>query len=553
MRFGNYFVKKHIDASGDGGIDYYFEKNGRYYIVQSKFKHDSSRQLNFREIHPDVSEFTKTLSDLTNFKLDDPNARNFIHKLTENLKNPSARLEYYFLTNAGVKVAELEKIREYVQKYFYNQGWTISKNIYEFDSIQIQRLILNYNYGFTPYTGDRKINFVSVNKPSEQGKAYMEYDVSGFRSILGTVRINEVLDWLEDQEDRDLFIQKNVRGYQGEGNEVNKKIIKSYETEPDYFWLKHNGIIIFADSYTVDEEKRNRIILENPQIVNGAQTLMSLFHAKKRGVKRENANVVIRVIELPFENKSAYQKGINIIEGLNSQTEINPWDLRSNDERQVRIQKIMAENFPDYKYIRKTSKQEKKSKYAIAMKELANLIYCCSKGKVYDSIRADYADLFKNKYDDLFKENILLGSRNSAKKEIAQFILMWKISEEIKTIGWELEDYRQYNLIMEYWSGIQYHTIYSVYVMCNKFLSEGQLSELEYEDKLLFLIGNVDTDPVLIKRLIKKIYQCIPKSEEKKDRYLKTLPAFERIVKGTKKLINKGTIELRRQYRQSRN
>jgi bifunctional DNA-binding transcriptional regulator/antitoxin component of YhaV-PrlF toxin-antitoxin module len=203
-------------------------------------------------------------------------------------------------------------------------------------------MIINKKYGFTPYTGRKELKI--------KNKKFIEYTSENLDSIVFSTELENIISWFDSRSEIKKYIQKNVRGYLGEKNKsVNKKIQESYKYDPTYFWFKHNGIIFFVDHYTLSDNEE-KIILNNPQIVNGAQTINAIF-----GVfdERKNAEVLIRVVKLPYDRKKSYETGLKIIEALNSQTEVKPSDLRSNDEQQVKLENLVSNMNNNYRYFRK--------------------------------------------------------------------------------------------------------------------------------------------------------------------------------------------------------
>ena len=118
--------------------------------------------------------------------------------------------------------------------------------------------------------------------------------------------------------------------------------MKSYLEAPEYFWFKHNGIVLFVDHYDFDPQNENKFYLSNPQIVNGGQTINSVYSAFLENGTKNDARVLLRIIKLPYDRVDSYQRGLEFIEALNTQVRISPADLHSNDERQVQIERIIG-------------------------------------------------------------------------------------------------------------------------------------------------------------------------------------------------------------------
>ena len=198
-------------------------------------------------------------------------------------------------------------------------------------------------HGAVPYTGKQTLKLEAGQWMESSG------DNGGVYAVVTSVNVNQILKWFEDSDDIDRFLQKNVREFLGE-SKINKAIRKSYRNDPPSFWYKHNGIIIFADNLHIHKAKK-QLVMRNPQIVNGGQTLKALFDEYDRKERKDNeAKVMLRVYRLPYEQTETYKRSIDIISALNSQNKINASDLRSTDPRQVRLERLFRDVGPGYRY-----------------------------------------------------------------------------------------------------------------------------------------------------------------------------------------------------------
>ncbi len=217
---------------------------------------------------------------------------------------------------------------------------------------------------------------------------------------------------------------------------------------PEWFWYKHNGIIIFADSISVTPDDRH-LVMRNPQIVNGGQTLRTLFKAyDEKGRKDSDAQVLLRAYRLLYESSGTDKKSIDIISALNTQNAIKPSDLHSTDPRQVRIQKLLESM--DFKYHRKSGKESKASKYAITMRNLALYYHVCKNKAPHDGVRGQVEEMFKetNKYDDVFPEQRINRDLNSKDHIVLDYIVTWTLvyllQEGIKNLRRQYSDLSWY-------------------------------------------------------------------------------------------------------------
>ncbi len=271
---------------------------------------------------------------------------------------------------------------------------------------------------------------------------------TGVYSLVCTINLNDILKWFTTSDKIDLFLQKNVREFVGD-TKINKSIGKSYLDFPVWFWYKHNGIIIFVDNLHIDKTKME-IVLRNPQIVNGGQTLKSLFKTYDKNNRNDNnAKVLIRIYRLPYEDTETYKRSIEIISALNSQNKINPSDLRSTDPRQVKLEKLFETIGCGYKYIRKRSKDTKSSRYSITMRNLSLRYHVCKKNVPQEGVRGNVEELFEEdtKYDEIFDE-IAINKEMSGSHVTINYLTCWNIDQILQKVEKQIpqrdQEYFQY-------------------------------------------------------------------------------------------------------------
>ena len=138
-------------------------------------------------------------------------------------------------------------------------------------------------------------------------------------------------------EHKETIFQQNVRYFLGlKSKSINEQIYQTAikdNTSP-LFWYFNNGITMICRRIITPASEKV-IYLEHPQIINGAQTTYALYRAYEEGNLKENAEVLLRVIETDDKDLTE-----NITLYTNSQNAIRLRDLCSNDEIQIKIQKI---------------------------------------------------------------------------------------------------------------------------------------------------------------------------------------------------------------------
>jgi hypothetical protein len=143
---------------------------------------------------------------------------------------------------------------------------------------------------------------------------------------------------------------RNVRGYLGGDTSINREIRGTAKKNPGRFWFLNNGITIVADgAKKSDAGRRAWMEMQNPQVVNGQQTVRTLAAANAKGCR-----VLVRVVVLG--EQQAAEEGVvglvgEVVRATNRQNSIKQADLMANDPEQVRIERELRKL--NYAYERK--------------------------------------------------------------------------------------------------------------------------------------------------------------------------------------------------------
>ena len=163
---------------------------------------------------------------------------------------------------------------------------------------------------------------------------------------------------LREKHKLTLF-ERNVRCYLGSGKKgINHDIIETVLETPTLFYYFNNGITISCSKYRVKDES-HKISLENPQIINGAQTVNAIYEAyckEKKIIERSERNdeivqkmlkehfkkvkVLVRIVQSTKDEGTQFSQ--NLTRYNNSQNSIEVADYRSNDKVQEKLQKEFA-------------------------------------------------------------------------------------------------------------------------------------------------------------------------------------------------------------------
>jgi hypothetical protein len=173
------------------------------------------------------------------------------------------------------------------------------------------------------------------------GKANVE-DMNYSRVCVGRMPVTEVAALMKTHGDR--LLERNIRRYLGlHGNRVNEGIRATLRSAtPTDFYFFNNGLTMICDhfKYNALQGGNFQVLAENLQIVNGAQTCMTIFRTLEEIATRgeslpTDASVLVRLYELPRENEDIV---LQITHATNSQNPVDLKDLRSNDAVQQRLE-----------------------------------------------------------------------------------------------------------------------------------------------------------------------------------------------------------------------
>ena len=268
------------------------------------------------------------------------------------------------------------------------------------------------------------------------------------RSLVFPINGEQIISLLRQGS---TILNRNVRGYLGDNNAVNKGIINTALTEPEFFYFFNNGISITCDSLDIKglNNTVKKITLIKPQIINGAQTVSSLEVAYKKKVRdfktqkiknpeieameyMKNIHLVCKVMESNKGADTIFAK--NLTNYNNTQNKIRPTDFYSNRPEQIMIKEGLSRYGIDY--IVKRGKFFEESKdgnlfYKVNIEKLAemyhNQIYLFSN---VSNVFNDESEENLKKYIEIFGDN---GAYNSEKilHLTETFLIYTLISESI--------------------------------------------------------------------------------------------------------------------------
>lgn len=241
---------------------------------------------------------------------------------------------------------DIEQIRVYVltdrkAKTRNFQSRVIQGKTIKLEVMDIERLFNHWQEGKP--RDELLVNFEEVSGgalpcvwvPDEMG----EYDYAM------TVVPGETLRYLYDRYGSRI-LEANVRSFLSQTGKVNKGIRDTLRNQPERFMAYNNGIVMIADEAHLcrtADAGTGISWLKGMQVVNGGQTMASLFFSKKR-----DPSIDLRLVRVPakiivIRKSDAMQEEAMIADisrYANSQNAVKQSDLSANKPFHVALEKL---------------------------------------------------------------------------------------------------------------------------------------------------------------------------------------------------------------------
>lgn len=329
-----------ITEYNDKGIDCFvhFEDSKELYIIQNCY---FSEQTNLKREH--VADFLTT--PLTILSNNSYSRSKSLQEIFNNIKdkNDYTIYLYYYITKPK------SSISNDILSLFDNPTFSYPFNveIKLFDINEIQNIYEGERYeDVTHFEFDIKI---SRKELIEQNSEQHDKE-NNVNTAYTAVNIYEIFSMME-QSNRlkyDLF-DKNIREYlgiKGKRGSVNKEILQTLkdEVERNRFFYYNNGITIICDDFkkSPSNGKKSYLKVFNPQIVNGCQTVNTIYEAIKSLSKGKNKADVIRdfkhclvllkIFKINKVNETEKKIYENIVRYTNTQAGITAKDFASKND-----------------------------------------------------------------------------------------------------------------------------------------------------------------------------------------------------------------------------
>lgn len=228
----------------------------------------------------------------------------------------------------------------------------------------------------------------------EVGK-YMELTIDETKAIIVALPLRDCIK-IPGIKDGSLF-RKNVRQSLGTSNKVNKGIARTIKNNAGDFFFLHNGITAICSQMSIHE---GILSVKELNVVNGCQSLSTIFSYSELAKKADNAYIMFRFYEI-----SDAERADNISTSTNSQSAVKARDLRSNDKAVLAMKKAYEQFYPDGYFVTKRGEKVDNVRYNTA--HLVNLTDLGKQLIAWHSQRPNLSygetKIFDKYFDQLFR------------------------------------------------------------------------------------------------------------------------------------------------------
>jgi hypothetical protein len=388
-------------VSHDKGVDaiYIDEHSSKAFILQGKF-HQGERPP--QESRADVISFAQIARHITGTKTEyeayassiDPLVATKLSDVRNRVRQRRFTLHLYYVTTGQCS----SPLKGEAESQVHQANGQAEISI--LDRGEVLTLLEDYLGGAAPPVPYLDLRIDARGIVGSDGVVQRFDQPSGIESWVLTMSGRDVGELYDKAGDR-LFA-RNIRGFLGDTS-INDGMKYTLQREPGHFWYFNNGVTIVCSSARKTAERGEAILrVSNPQVINGQQTTRTLHTVRSR-----NAAVLVRVISIPrtpADGQERFEQLVsNIVAATNWQNPILPSDLRANDERQVVLERELAQFRYHYLRKRQTKREAKRQMgsqhwYRLKKDELAQVVAACECDPVV--VRSGKEGLFKNPYYD---------------------------------------------------------------------------------------------------------------------------------------------------------
>jgi len=397
-------------GSNDEGLDAFFknEDKKKYYLIQfkSRTSYSEENNKNAKKEWFSMLELISSKFNNEDFKLKNPRIMDIKKEINEDLYDYQVEKHIFHLGFCSEEIINNNKNITYT-----NQTEILNKFIQYYeatleDESNIEELKITIESPNIKKINNEH-NFIYFTPKAVQGniRGTIIFPLNG-------VQIVELL------KNGTTIFNRNIRGFLGEDEDVNKNIIATAKDYPTEFYYYNNGITLTCNKFNINSVVNNSnpvVTLTQPQIINGAQTVSSIYYAYtvlfneyKKQLKSEKLAIekvknhfkdVIIICKIIESNKGESTKLTqNITKYSNSQNKIKFSDFYSNRSEQKKLQEI----FKDFNIVYEIKRGTLSKKGNISLEVLA------------ENYWAQNVNPFSAKISEIFNENLNEDSKDTA-------------------------------------------------------------------------------------------------------------------------------------------
>lgn len=295
-----------IDGFGDNGIDAILlnEEEKELTVMQFKFPKDINginSEISQGDILKTFNGF-KLLIDKTTNQESNIQFKQFKERIND---MDIFSFKIYFVSfNKGIDaIANKELVENFAINFKKDYGSELQIKIHD------KSIISNI------YEKMNRKNDLEITLSYKQLASAYDIDLMNIKSYVGLVNGKSLVSSIENSIE--TIFDENIRLYEGKTSVNNSiKATASNPKESEMFYFYNNGVTIICDKVNNSPNKLS-VYLKGVSIVNGCQTVTSLYDLYTQNKLENGVDILTRIIEI-----SDYNERMKITEYLNSQNPI---------------------------------------------------------------------------------------------------------------------------------------------------------------------------------------------------------------------------------------
>jgi len=269
--------------------------------------------------------------------------------------------------------------------------------------------------------------------------------------VLAVISLSECLR-IPGIKDGTLF-RKNVRQALGK-NVVNKGIAKTLKNEPENFFFYHNGITAICSGLSI---KNNKLAVKDLNVVNGCQSLTTIYNSSESVRKEGQGYVMFRFYEIADTDRAD-----KITTSTNSQSAVKARDLRSNDKSVLLMKKAFEQKYPMGYFVTKRGERVDttrfNSSYVVNLSDLGKYLVAWHSQR--PTISYSETKIFDKYFNQLFKKDYKPEDMLALTWLFKNIETMWQMEGNVLNLEESLRAMKSYAL---------YHHLYTISVLMCEF------------------------------------------------------------------------------------